>query len=357
MTSHALTRPLLIAAAFAIALIGLTGCGSDDATGGPQLAYTTAADYVADSGFQGMAYVSRGGQVVLNQGFGPADRATGELNGADKRYRIGSLTKAFTALAVVRLKADGLITSFDDPVSTYFPDYPRGDEITLRHLLTHRSGLPDYLAFVDETQAHDPEELVEAVMDEPLHFTPGSEFEYSNTNYAALGVLIEARSGVDYMTYLRTAVLEPLGLEHIAYGTDPITADDDARGYRDGAPAAPTHMSVPYAAGALVSTAGDLAAWGESVLAGTLIPAADRADVLPPMPADDGANAVGMGWFSLNFGGTQVYQHGGDIHGFTAVIALVPDTDGVLVLLSNEETQSVLRYEVMEMLLEHELVD
>lgn len=345
---HVFAMPLLV-----LVLLWLLGCSDTDSTA-PNPGYTTTAAYLEASGFQGAAFIQRGQDILVDAGYGLADKESSVANDGDLKYRIGSMTKAFTALAVVQLKNEGLIQSFDDPVQLYFPDYPRGDEITLRHLLTHRSGLPDYLQFVDTGEHYDPEELVGAVMDEPLHFDPGTAFEYSNTNYAALGVLIEEVTGVTYYDYLQSRVLQPLGLENTIYGSDPITAADEARGYRNGAAAAAHDMSVPYAAGALVSNVPDLRIWAAAILEGRLVAPEDRDDVFPPAPDQDGYNNVGMGWFVLNDGGLTVYHHGGDINGFTSLIALVPDSDGVIILLSNEETQSILRNEILEQILAHE---
>jgi CubicO group peptidase (beta-lactamase class C family) len=330
------------------------GCSDEDSTNQPQLSYTTAQEYLADSGFQGVALIQKGEETLVHEGFGLARSADQTPNHVQLKYRIGSMTKAFTALAVVQLKSQGLITSFDDPVATYFPDFPRGDEITLRHLLTHRSGLPDYLGFVDQDEFHTPEELVEAVMEEPLNFTPGTAMEYSNTNFAALGVLIETLTETSYQNYLQTSVLDPLNLSNTEYGTGSIVGPAYAQGYRKGNPVAPIDMSVPYAAGALVSNLDDLALWAQAMLDGTLMSIADRAAVFPAAPSQHDHNNVGMGWFSLNNHGQTVFHHGGDIDGFTSLIALFPRSDGYIILLSNEETQSQLRYDILENVMEHE---
>ncbi len=345
--------PSIRLALILLALLGFLGC-SDEEAATPQPEYTTAAAYLESSGWQGSVFIQRGQEILLDKGYGLADRQSGQPNDGDLKYRIGSMTKAFTAMAVVQLKNQGLIQSFDDPVALYFPDYPRGDEITLRHLLTHRSGLPDYLEFVDSTQPHDPEELVGAVMDQPLHFTPGTAVEYSNTNFAALGILIEELSGQSYFSFLQTSVLQPLGLGNTSYGSDPITAEDEARGYNGNTGSAPLDMSVPYAAGALVSNMGDLRLWARAILDGQLISPEDRSDVFPAAPDQDGHNNVGMGWFILNDDGITVYQHGGDINGFTSLMALIPGQDGIILMLGNDESQYLLRYEIMEQILAHE---
>lgn len=332
------------------AIVALAGCGgAEDPVAAPPGPGATEA-FLEARGFQGTVLLRRDGETLLARGFGEADHTTGAPNGLETKYRIGSVTKSFTAAAFARLLQAGDITSFDQPVADFFPDYPRGDEITLRHLLTHHSGLPDYLFEVDESAPHTPEELIEAVIDEPLHFDPGTYFEYSNTNYAALGVLIEALTGLDYATYLQTAVFAPLGLEDTGYGVDPIQGADAARGYDGRDPARAIDMSVPYAAGALVSTAPDLARWAEAMLAGDFLRASDRAEMFPVPPNEPGINVMGMGWFALRAGDRVVYHHGGDIAGFTSLVALFPEENGYLVMLSNQQDQAALRADLLDRL-------
>lgn len=334
-----------------LAVTALAGCGGADPTSPPPPATDSTEAFLEARGFQGSVLLRRNGETILERGFGDADRTTGEPNRVQTRHRIGSVTKSFTAVALAELKRQGQITSFDQPVADFFPDYPRGDEITLRHLLTHHSGLPDYLDSIDESAPYTPQELVEAIIDDPLHFDPGTYFEYSNTNYAALGVIIESLTGMDYATYLRTAVLEPLGMHDTSYGVDPIAAPGEARGYEGTKAAERIDMSVPYAAGALISTVSDLGIWAEMMLGGDYLSDSDRAELLPAPHPEAGITIMGMGWFALNAGEQTVYHHGGDIAGFTSLVALFPDDNGYLVLLSNVQDQAQLRSDLLERLI------
>lgn len=339
------TAPLALMAAAA-----LTGCGGTEDTSSTPTPTGSTEAFLEARGFQGTVLIRRDGETVLARGFGEADRSTGRPNDLQTKFRIGSVTKSFTAVAFAQLLQEGLISSFDQPVADFFPDYPRGDEITLRHLLTHHSGLPDYVDEIDEARPHTPVELIEAVIDDPLHFDPGQYFEYSNTNYAALGVLIESLTGMDYTSYLKTTVLDPLGMQDTIYGVDPISADDQARGYDGEHPAHAIDMSVPYAAGALVSTVDDLGTWAETMLEGDYLRASDRAELFPAPPDQPGVTVMGMGWFVHNTGDQLVYHHGGDISGFTSLVALFPEHNGYLVMLSNVQDQAELRAELLERL-------
>ncbi len=345
-----LNTPSRITSIALLAVTALAGCGGTDATEPPAPAADSTEAFLQARGFQGSVLLRRDGETILARGFGDADRATGEPNRVRTKHRIGSVTKSFTAVAIAQLKQQGHITSFDQPVADFFPDYPRGNEITLRHLLTHHSGLPDYLDYIDESTPRTPVELVEAIIDEPLHFDPGTYFEYSNTNYAALGVIIESLTGMDYMSYLTTSVLDPLGMHDTRYGADPIADPGEARGYEGSSAAEHIDMSVPYAAGALISTVSDLGIWAEMMLGGDYLNASDRAELLPAPHPEAGVTVMGMGWFALNTGERTIYHHGGDIAGFTSLVALFPDDNGYLVLLSNVQDQAQLRSDLLERL-------
>jgi CubicO group peptidase (beta-lactamase class C family) len=345
---------LLTLLALLLILAGLAGC-SDDDDGGTAPTVQTLDELLTAADFQGVVLVRRGDQDLLRTAYGAADVASGAPNTLQTRFRIGSVTKSFTAMAVVHLRREGLLTGYDQTIDTIVPDYPRGDEITIRHLLTHRSGLPDYLGYVDDTQPHEPEDLIDAIIDEPLAFDPGTAFQYSNTNYAALGIIIQILTDMSYADYLSSRVLAPLGLTETNMGTDPITAPGDARGHHGQEYAAPTAMSVAWAAGALVSDLDDLERWADALLVGSLMDEVDRAAIFPPMFDQPGYNVPGMGWFVLNDGGRTVWHHGGDINGFTALVAMVPDVDGMLIMLSNRQDEGELRNQLLERVLAEEL--
>lgn len=335
-----------------IATISACGGGgsSSPSSTAPTRGYVTAQAYIEDEGFVGSVLVRRGDVDVIRMGFGYANSNQQIRNGIDTRYRIGSVSKTFTALAVSQLRSTGLITSYDDPVISYLPGFPRGDEITIRHLLRHRSGIPDYLGQVDQDVAYTPAELVDLFANRPLQFSPGADFNYSNSNYVLLGVLIEAVSGMSYTEYLALNVFGPLGMINTEYGASTNTGTAYARGYTklgQGSTARYLDMSIPYAAGALVSTIGDLEIWGRSFLDRSLLDAGDYDEIFT-------AGEYGLGWITSEVDNRTVYWHNGAINGFSAIIALLPGQDGLIVVLSNVQDQDDRLQRIVRSMIENE---
>lgn len=343
------TRSWILGVLLLLAACGGEGGGSSSVA--PSGAYITALDYIEAENFVGSVLVSRDGVDVVRTSFGFSDSDNQLRNGSDTRYRIGSITKSFTALAIVQLREFGLIDSYDDPVSAYLPDYPGGNEITIRHLLTHRSGIPDYLGWVNQSSFYTPAQLVALFMGRDLAFSPGTRFSYSNSNYVLLGNLIETISGMDYPTYLQANVFSPLGLINTAPGTSDIVDLRDAKGYKSisqGDTADYLNMSIPFSAGALVSTIGDLEHWGRSYLDRTLL-STDSYDEL----FVDGE--YGFGWAGDRFGGKSAYWHDGGINGFSAIIALFPEQRGMVIALSNVQNESAKLQRIVATMAENEL--
>jgi CubicO group peptidase (beta-lactamase class C family) len=250
--------------------------------------------------FSGAVLVAREGKIVLARGYGLADWETGARNEASTVYHVASFTKAFTALSVMMLRDRGLL-ALDDPVSWYVPELAPGDLLTLRHLLTQTSGLFDYVnnpqLFAHLDEYHTPEDLLQYFADAPLSFPPGSRFEYCNSNYVLLGLVVERVSGLPFQDFLRVNVLDPLGLDHTAYDPYDALFPDKAVGYDDVTTDPPleairVHPSIPYAAGAMVSTVLDLYRWDQALYGDELISAASRQEMLTP-----GLGDYGMGWY------------------------------------------------------------
>ncbi len=347
------SRARYLAAASLFVALGACGGGGSSSSGPstpPAGGYSTAQAYLEDEGFVGSVLVRRDGVDVIRSGFGFANKNQQLLNGIDTRYRIGSVSKTFTAFAVSHLHSMGLIASYDDPIDNYLPTYPRGNEITVRHLLRHRSGIPDYLGQVSQDASYTPAELVDLFDDRALEFDPGTDFDYSNANYVLLGVLVEAVSGMSYMEYLEVNVFGPLGMINTEYGASTITGTDYARGYTrlgQGDTAGHLDMSIPYAAGALVSTIGDLEAWGRSFIEQPLLDARDYDEIFV-----DGE--YGLGWIESEVAGKSVYWHNGGINGFSAIIALFPDQNGLVVALSNVQNQDDMLQRIVSTMAENE---
>lgn len=314
-------------------IIALSSCGGSNGSNRNDTAYSSAKAYVESEGFIGTILVKKNNSYLLREAYGYADQSTLQPNDIDTRYRIGSLTKAFTALAIVQLKNENVIVSYDGPIANYLPAYPDKDEITIRHVLNHRSGIPEYLASVDPRQSYTPSEQVDLFKNLDLYFGPGQAFNYSNSNYVLLGYLIEVLTGTDYASYLDVNILSVLGMVNTEYGESIIEGAHYAKGYADFSQqqsASYLDMSIPYSAGALSSNINDLEIWAESFLNSSLLSEQDIRDIFSE-------GEYGFGWIIKQLDGKLVYTHSGGISGFSSIIAIFPQEEAFIVALSNVE--------------------
>ena len=225
--------------------------------------------------FNGAALVAENGAVIFKKGYGDANMEWDLPNKPDTKFRLGSITKQFTAVLILQLMQEGKL-SLDDPLNKHLPDYPTdvGGQVTIHHLLTHTSGIPSYTGLPDffAEQSRDPytpDELVEVFADLPLEFEPGSEWRYNNSGYFLLGAIIEKIEGTTYEESLQQRIFDPLGMHDSGYDHHDTILPNRAAGYeRQGAGyrnAAYLDMSLPYAAGSLYSTVEDLALWDRAL--------------------------------------------------------------------------------------------
>lgn len=302
-------------------------------------------DLVRDDVFSGAVLVARDGKPLFRQGFGLANREWAIPNTPRTRFRIGSMSKAFTAAAVLQL-ADGHKLRLDDPLGQYVKDLPPSwQAVTLRQLLGHTSGIPRYTALddFDDVQSrlrHTPRQIVDLVKDQPLEFTPGSRFRYDNTGYLLLGCVIEAASGLSYPDYIQQRLLAPLGLGDSAYDDGRRILPRTAQPYVDSADEVrkgpPVDMSNTGAAGALVSSVDDLLAWQRMLAQGRVLSASGTAAMF-----SDGGHGYGMGWYVSKRFGRTVYEHGGSLMGFHAMQAYYLDDKVTVIVLGNHGDDGV----------------
>ncbi|HEV7692534.1 MAG TPA: serine hydrolase [Hyphomonadaceae bacterium] len=300
-----------------------------------------AVQRYADAGtFSGAVLVTRDGKPVFREAFGLGGRAPDVKASADTVYYIGSLTKQFTAAAVLQL-ADAGKLSVDDPVSKYYAKAPAAwSKITIKHLLSHRGGIPDWPKFlplvsVEATKDHTPEQLIEVTRDMPLEFEPGTKYAYSNSGYAVLGYIIEKASGQSYADYVQGHIFTPLGMTHSGYGSNAKPPKGLAEGFdmSTGAPkdAAPISMTVPYAAGALYSTVDDMSVWDRALSADKVMSKASREQ----METNQGA-AYGFG-VQVIAGpkGHPSIRHSGAMNGFEGCFYRFVQDGMTIVVLGN----------------------
>jgi D-alanyl-D-alanine carboxypeptidase len=291
--------------------------------------------------------VDRGGETVFTTSIGLADVADRRPASAESVYAIGSITKSFTALATLQLVDEGRI-SLDDTVEKLLPDYRGpGGKVKVRNLLDHTSGLPNYTSDIAglyprlERNAWTRDDMVANFAPLPLQFEPGALWNYTNSGYYLLGLIIEKTSGLDYYDYLRTRVFMPLGMQDTYSGDDTEVIADRVRGYRmrDGKlrNAAPWHYLVPFSAGSLLSTATDLARYRRGVFVSPSFSQSLRDLVVRTVPLNDGTpNLYALGGLiNSSFHGHRKLSHSGEIFGFHSNHAYYPDEDLTIVVLSN----------------------
>lgn len=296
----------------------------------------------ADETFSGSVLIAQDGQVLLSRGYGSADRELGISNSPQTRFFIGSVTKQFTAMAILILQSQGRL-NVQDPICSYIEDCPAAWEgITIHHLLTHTSGMVVMPADNSYPESPiTPRELLDRFEDTPLDFQPGERISYSNCGYWVLGIIIEQVSGQSYEAFVQQWVLEPLGMHDSGFDQD---ANGLAVGYIDQNTARPAQViesSFLYSAGALYSTVEDLYRWDQALYIEQLISRELLDQMFTPRvslyPDAVGSVAYGYGWLVLDHLGRQVVFHGGAIDGFRSWIFRYPDDRITIILLSNQE--------------------
>ncbi|GLC25159.1 serine hydrolase domain-containing protein [Roseisolibacter agri] len=297
--------------------------------------------------------VRRGGDTLLARGYGHVDLARAVPMTVDRVFPIASLTKQVAAAAVLRLVERGVV-GLDDDVRRHVPDAPtQGRRITVRQLLTHTAGLPDFAdrPDPDSTRARDvrPMETLARVRGLPLDFAPGTQLRYSNTGYLLLGMLLERHAGVSFAEHVTRTLLRPAGAATAGYcgvragATAPVSGH---RRTREGLRVVerPLHPSVAHAAGGthLCASALDLAAWNDALHRGrVLAPASYAAMTTGALVRGAGADTLraryGFGLALSTLAGRRARHHGGDVGGYASYLAYLPDDSLSIVLLLNTE--------------------
>ena len=303
-----------------------------------------AATY-ANDGPGAAVLVAKGGHIVLRKGYGLASVELRVPIEPDMIFRVGSVTKQFTAALILLLAEDGRLR-LDDDVRKYVPDFPAGERrVTIEHLLTHTSGIKNYTELPSwrNVQTHDLllPELIALFRNEPFDFEPGTRYHYSNSGYVLLGAIIESLSGRSYGDALRERILEPLGMTHTFYGATAPIIPRRVQGYvRDGLllnNAPYLSMTQPHAAGALVSSVDDLLTWDRALTEGRILGADARQKWITPYRLSNGrVTHYGYGWSVNTYEGHPVIEHSGGIHGFRGHVLRLPADLGYIAVLSND---------------------
>jgi len=299
--------------------------------------------YASSGKFMGSVLVARGDQVLFNKGYGSANLEWDIPNTPSTKFRLGSITKQFTAASILLLEERGKLST-GDPVKKYMPDAPAAwDKVTLFNLLTHTSGIPSFTGFKDFAEkdpfATTPANLVARFRDKPLEFEPGTKWAYDNSGYVLLGYLIEKISGETYADFVRENIFTPLGMKDSGYDSNSEVIPHRASGYASG-PKGPenasfVHMSVPFSAGALYSTTEDLLKWETGLFGGKVLSAASLAKMTTPFKQ---GYAFGLGVATVD--GKKQFAHGGGINGFNTFLSYSPDDRTTVVVLGNLNGQA-----------------
>ena len=290
--------------------------------------------------------VTRTGKTVFRQAYGMACLAKQQPMTPETTFRLGSISKQFTAVAILMLAEEGKL-SIHDEITRFLPDYPvQGKRITIEHLLTHSSGI---VSFTDKddfdaniTRDVTVSEMIDSFKDDKLEFAPGTAFSYNNSGYYLLGALIEKVSGISYASFVEQRIFVPLGMHATSHEGHERSPQHKAAGHtRHGGgfgPCDPMSMSQAYAAGALVSTVDDMARWEQAIASGKLISAANWAKAFTPYRLADGsACAYGHGWEIGTLRQRPMLAHGGGINGFMTFALRLPEDALFVAVLSNAD--------------------
>ncbi|MBK8372586.1 MAG: serine hydrolase [Saprospiraceae bacterium] len=301
--------------------------------------------------FNGSVLIAEKGKVIYKKGFGMANMEWDIPNKPNTKHRLGSVTKQFTAMLILQLVAEGKI-DLHAPITKYLTDYPKesGNKITTHHLLTHTSGIPNYTAFPgffeeESRNPYKPDAFVKKFQDRALEFTPGEKFNYSNSGYFLLGVIIEKVSGKTYEKMLQDNIFTPLGMKDSGYDHHDEILKNRATGYEKNGNnfvnSRYLDMSIPYAAGSLYSTVEDLYIWDQALYTNKLLPQNLMDLYFTPQIAAFGNSFYAYGWgvgkeaIGNSKDSLDVVSHGGGINGFNTLIFRATSDKSLVVLLNN----------------------
>lgn len=292
----------------------------------------------AENGYlNGALLIASNGKILLNRGFGMANWEHMVPNKPTTKFRIGSLTKAFTSLAIFQLHEDGKL-NIDDGIGKYLSEYPQGEKITIYHCLTNTSGIPNYTSFPDfwSTSMRLPKtlnQLIDTFKNLELDFVPGSEFEYSNSGYALLTAIIEKVSGMLYVDYIRENICNPLGMYNTGCDDGIQVVPNLASGYSYWEkPILPAYadLSFPLGAYGLYSTTEDLFLWDQALKSSKLLHKEHTNKMFTTYQ-----DLYACGWMVSEMFGRKCVHHFGDISGYFSDFLRFVDDEVTIIILSN----------------------
>jgi CubicO group peptidase (beta-lactamase class C family)/uncharacterized protein YneR len=301
------------------------------------------------NGTGGTALVSSRGKIIYKKAFGKASLEHDVPMKTNSVFRIGSITKQFTAIAILQLMEQGKL-NLQDELTKFIPAYPvQGEKIRIEHLLTHTSGIRDYTSISDSVQRYKtdlkPAEMISYFQNQPMRFAPGTRYEYSNSNYFLLGHIIEKITGKTYAQYLESNFFIPLGMTGSFYANDTKIIKDRAAGYtkneKEIKNAEAISMTQPFAAGSILSTVEDLFKWQQAVQSNKLVKKESLDKAFKKYKLVDGKEInYGYGWRVGFIQESGSLWHGGLISGFMSMAMYLPEEDVFVTVLSNCDCNS-----------------
>ncbi len=297
--------------------------------------------------FNGSVLVAEDGKIIYNKGFGSADFENKIPNNEDTKFRLASVTKQFTATLIMQLVEKGKI-KLDGKLTDYLPYYRKdvGDKITINQILSHTAGLANYTnnqKFMQEQTGNKvtPKEFVLKYCSEELIFEPGTSWEYSNSGYFILGLVIEEVTGKTYEENLQENILTPLGMTNSGYEHSDKVYENKAKGYTSSfgeyKPARFLDMTIPYSAGSIYSTTADMFKWDQALYGENILSAASKEKMFTPV-----LNNYGYGWQiieqPLGDKKLKVITHSGGIFGFNSLETRLVDDNKYVMVLNNFES-------------------
>lgn len=301
-------------------------------------------NYSKKNEFSGTILITKDDEVLLSKGYGTADYNKRLQNKPQTIFQIASLTKQFTAAGILMLQEENLLNVYDT-LDKYIPDYPNGNNITINNLLTHTSGIPEYLDYADsiDIENHDlnytPDELIGLFKNEPFNFNAGTSFEYSNSNYILLGYIIEKVSNMTYEDFIKNNIIIPLNLTSTGFLSSETDAKNKSIGYyfinkysNEHAEAPKTEGLMSYAAGEIYSNSQDLQKWENALFSEKIITKESLNEMFTPY-----LNNYGYGWFIYeNADGDKVTYHSGNLPGYTSFVEKNLNKNYLIIILCNE---------------------
>ncbi|WFB69790.1 serine hydrolase domain-containing protein [Chryseobacterium sp. WX] len=296
----------------------------------------------------GVFLISQNGKNLYRKAFGKANLELNVNMTPENVFQIGSMTKQFTAVAILLLEQQRKL-NVNDPISQYIKDYLNGDKITIHQLLTHTSGIKDFtkmksISSIAQKEMK-PEEMVNFFKNEPVDFAPGEKFDYNNSGYVVLGYIIELVSGTSYEDFIKKNIFDKAGMNHSYYASDRKVIPQRAYGYHKKEQGfvnkTVISFSVPFSSGSLMSTADDMLKWQQALNQNLILDLKETQKAFQKYKLNNGEEfTYGYGWHLKDINGIPDREHGGSIFGFKSMGVYIPAEDVYVIGLSNCDCHS-----------------